>query len=176
SPVRWPARSAAQAAAAAWSAWSTPIGAPTSRPRSAMRARACSRSRSNRTASSSRKADAVDTRQRPRAHMILSPQDIHGLDTRTGRPVRVRVASSIEQVDELPDERQTTDGTYVAPGWIDLQVNGFAGVDYNDPAASQEAIARSMETMVSTGVTRCYPTVITGAPDAMNAAIVNLAQ
>ena len=108
--------------------------------------------------------------------MILSPRDIHGLDAQTGRPVRVRAASSIEQVDELPGEGRTPGDTYVAPGWIDLQVNGFAGVDYNDPAVSHEAIARSIEVIASTGVTRCYPTVITGAPEAMGAAIANLAR
>jgi len=64
---------------------------------------------------------------------------------------------------------------YLAPGWIDIQVNGFAGVDYNLPAASMEEIARSIEVLFSTGVTRFYPTVITGSPDDMLAALRNLA-
>lgn len=61
-----------------------------------------------------------------------------------------------------------------ARGFIDLQVNGFAGVDYNSPAAPQEEIERSIRAMFTTGVTRFLPTVITGAPDAMLAAFRNL--
>ena len=59
---------------------------------------------------------------------------------------------------------------------MDLQVNGFAGVDYNRPETSHEEIGRSIEALLATGVTRCYPTVITGPPDAMVAAMRNLAR
>jgi N-acetylglucosamine-6-phosphate deacetylase len=63
----------------------------------------------------------------------------------------------------------------LAPGWIDLQVNGFAGVDYNDPGTSHEEINRSLEVLFSTGVTRFYPTVITGSSENMAGALGNLA-
>jgi len=56
-----------------------------------------------------------------------------------------------------------------------VQVNGFAGVDYNDPAASHESIAQSVRTMFSTGVTRLFPTVITGSKERMLGALRNLA-
>jgi N-acetylglucosamine-6-phosphate deacetylase len=59
-------------------------------------------------------------------------------------------------------------------GFIDLQVNGFAGVDYNDPGAVPEEIARSIRVMYSTGVTRFLPTVITGSPNRMLGALRNL--
>lgn len=65
---------------------------------------------------------------------------------------------------------------FIAPGFIDIQVNGFAGVDYNSPAAAHEEIARSIDAIFSTGVTRFFPTVITGAPDRMLAALKNLAE
>jgi N-acetylglucosamine-6-phosphate deacetylase len=65
---------------------------------------------------------------------------------------------------------------WLAPGFIDLQVNGFAGVDYNSPSAPLEAIGQSIRTLFSTGVTRFFPTVITGAPEEMLGALRNLAQ
>jgi N-acetylglucosamine-6-phosphate deacetylase len=64
---------------------------------------------------------------------------------------------------------------FLAPGWIDLQVNGFAAVDYNSPATPHDEIARSLRVLFSTGVTRFYPTVITGAPDRMVGSLRNLA-
>jgi N-acetylglucosamine-6-phosphate deacetylase len=64
---------------------------------------------------------------------------------------------------------------WISPGWIDIQVNGFGGVDYNDPTISQEDIARSLEVQFSAGMTRCFPTVITGGPDDMAGCLRNLA-
>lgn len=49
------------------------------------------------------------------------------------------------------------------PGFVDLQVNGFAGVDYNAPSLSAEAARRSLDAMQATGVTRCLPTLITSS-------------
>ena len=65
---------------------------------------------------------------------------------------------------------------YVSPGWIDLQVNGFAGVDYNDPRSSTEEISRSIDVQRSTGVARLYPTVITGSSEDMQGSLRNLAR
>jgi N-acetylglucosamine-6-phosphate deacetylase len=48
-------------------------------------------------------------------------------------------------------------------GFVDLQVNGFAGVDFNDPSTSAEDVARALDAMRSTGVTRCLPTLITSS-------------
>jgi len=66
--------------------------------------------------------------------------------------------------------------TWLAPGFIDLQVNGFAAADYNSPSVGMEAIAASLSAIFSTGVTRFFPTVITAAPEAMLAALANLAR
>jgi N-acetylglucosamine-6-phosphate deacetylase len=65
---------------------------------------------------------------------------------------------------------------WAAPGLIDLQVNGFAGVDYNDPDVTLEAIARSVESVRATGVTRFLPTVITGSRERMSGALRKLAR
>ncbi len=71
--------------------------------------------------------------------------------------------------------RETDSGNlYVAPGFIDLQVNGFAGIDFNDPNSSIEQIGKALDAILSTGVTRCLPTVITGPPAEMLASLRNL--
>ncbi|MFJ5368382.1 N-acetylglucosamine-6-phosphate deacetylase [Bosea sp. CER48] len=50
------------------------------------------------------------------------------------------------------------------PGLVDLQVNGFAGVDFNSGTITAAELDRALEAMLSTGVTTCLPTIITGHP------------
>src|ERR1051326_3458526 len=97
----------------------------------------------------------------------------NGIDVVTGEHTQISFNGVIDGVDHLlvpPEER-----IYIAPGFVDIQVNGFAGVDYNDPQARPEAIAHSIRCMYATGVTRFFPTVITGSPEIMTGALRNLA-
>ncbi|HLY20501.1 MAG TPA: N-acetylglucosamine-6-phosphate deacetylase [Bryobacteraceae bacterium] len=94
-----------------------------------------------------------------------------GIDTFGGTPVRLTFGGMISAVDPASQPN----GLYLAPGLIDLQVNGFFGVDYNDPTCTMEQIAQSIRAMFATGVTRFYPTVITGSPQTMLDALRNLA-
>jgi N-acetylglucosamine-6-phosphate deacetylase len=93
-----------------------------------------------------------------------------GIETFGGMPVHVDFDATISSVEPVSD----SGGLYLAPGFIDLQVNGFLGVDFNDPKCTQEQIARSIRGLFSTGVTRFYPTVITGSPAGMLDALRNL--
>jgi N-acetylglucosamine-6-phosphate deacetylase len=86
--------------------------------------------------------------------------------------LKIDYDAALLAVDELLRPEPT--GIFVAPGFIDLQVNGFAGVDYNDPASSPEAIARSIQKMFTTGVTRFLATIITGSEERITGAIRNL--
>ena len=94
-----------------------------------------------------------------------------GRNVATGSAVEVTFQNAIESV--APSEQQADH--YLAPGWIDIQINGFAAVDYNDPGTSHEEIERSLHVLFSNGVTRLYPTVITGSPERMAGALRNLA-
>lgn len=98
----------------------------------------------------------------------------NGRSAVSGERIEIEFDSAIHYVDPLLDAHGD-DGVFVAPGFIDLQVNGFAGVDFNSPIAPQDEIQRAIEAIFSTGVTHFFPTVITGAPDAMLAALQNLA-
>jgi N-acetylglucosamine-6-phosphate deacetylase len=96
-----------------------------------------------------------------------------GIDVSNGSSVEVTFDQAISIVDHLI--RPLSDGAYIAPGWIDLQVNGFAGVDYNSPDSSPEAIGQSIRAQFACGVTRFFPTVITGSPENISGALRNLA-
>jgi N-acetylglucosamine-6-phosphate deacetylase len=97
-----------------------------------------------------------------------------GLSPETGTPIAVTVADGrIQKVEPRADESVSN---WISPGWIDLQVNGFAGVDYNSPATTAEQVGRSIQAQRKTGVTRLLPTVITGDLDEMAACLANLAR
>jgi len=97
----------------------------------------------------------------------------NGIDIATGEQIEVSFAEFISGVDPLFSKEH--DSVYISPGWIDLQVNGFAGVDFNSASNSHEAIAGAIRAMFRTGVTRFFPTVITGSPEGMRSALRNLA-
>lgn len=57
----------------------------------------------------------------------------------------------------------------VSAGLVDLQVNGFAGVDFNAETITAEALDQALEAMLATGVTTCLPTLITAHPHELEA-------
>jgi N-acetylglucosamine-6-phosphate deacetylase len=91
-----------------------------------------------------------------------------------GEAIEIDFDRQIQSVEPLLG-RNELEEMWIAPGFIDLQVNGFAGADYNSPKVTTEEIERSLTQIFSTGVTRSFPTVITGAPEEMLAALANLA-
>ncbi|MGI8969164.1 MAG: N-acetylglucosamine-6-phosphate deacetylase [Dehalococcoidia bacterium] len=50
-------------------------------------------------------------------------------------------------------------------GLFDIQVNGFAGVDFNSPQCDAEGLDHALEAMLACGVTACLPTLITASFD-----------
>ena len=60
--------------------------------------------------------------------------------------------------------------TIELPGFFDLQVNGFAGIDFNAADLASDAVAQALDRMRATGVTRCLPTLITSSLDRFAAA------
>ena len=92
----------------------------------------------------------------------------------TGRAIQIHeTGGRIARIDEASN---SSDDLWVAPGLIDIQVNGFAGVDYNSPDTGLGEIARSIEVIKASGVTRFYPTVITGSNSNIRGSLVNLAR
>ena len=72
-----------------------------------------------------------------------------GIETFGGTPVKLTFDAAISAIEPVSD----SGGLYLAPGFVDLQVNGFLGVDFNDPNCTPEQIARSIRGLIATGVT-----------------------
>jgi N-acetylglucosamine-6-phosphate deacetylase len=52
-------------------------------------------------------------------------------------------------------------GNYIAPGLIDIQINGFLGVDFSDQNLTIEELRRATKALWEKGATTFLPTVIT---------------
>src|SRR5690625_1180651 len=53
----------------------------------------------------------------------------------------------------------------LASGWLDIQVNGFAGVDFNSGSTTPAEFEQARLALRGVGATRFLPTVITASSD-----------
>jgi N-acetylglucosamine-6-phosphate deacetylase len=61
-----------------------------------------------------------------------------------------------------------------SPGLTDLQVNGYAGIDFNDAALTADALDHALAAMRSANVTTCLPTLITADEATLHARLAAL--
>jgi N-acetylglucosamine-6-phosphate deacetylase len=104
---------------------------------------------------------------------------IEGVDVGTGKRLRVALrGGTIVGVDEDPHwapRAATAEGTWIGPGLIDLQINGYRGMDFNGPGVSAERVGAITRAVWEEGVTSYCPTVVTAADDAIAAALAAIA-
>ena len=82
----------------------------------------------------------------------------------SGRPIAVTVRQGrIAAIGPGP----STETSWLAPGLVDLQVNGFAGHDLNAEDTSARTVVGLTRALYGHGVTTFVPTVITAAHDRM---------
>lgn len=63
---------------------------------------------------------------------------------------------------------------WLAPGLVDLQVNGFAGVDFNDCNLTAASLEESAHQLWSQGTTTLLPTIVSNSPAAIEQLLNNL--
>lgn len=81
-----------------------------------------------------------------------------------------RISGMVPESDAPDGERIALEGGVLSPGFVDLQVNGGGGVQFNDDT-SVEALRIMSEAHASTGTAAILPTLITDTPDRTLAAI-----
>ncbi len=87
--------------------------------------------------------------------------DIEGRLTETGRGARVAMEGPrLAAVEEAASAR----GSWIAPGFIDVQVNGYAGHDVNAARPSADEVAAMVRALWTRGITGVCPTVCTASP------------
>ncbi|HUX20039.1 MAG TPA: amidohydrolase family protein, partial [Spirochaetia bacterium] len=83
---------------------------------------------------------------------------IQGISVFSGRAVEVDFdgASILSAKERKPQPGLP----YLAPGFFDLQVNGYRGIDYSSPGLQMEQVARLVTELAASGTTRHLPTII----------------
>jgi len=96
----------------------------------------------------------------------------------TGEPVTVEFdGPRIRRVVRRGEaNRSTPMGPWVAPGFIDIQVNGYGGQPFSAADLTVEGVASILETYLSFGTTRVCPTVTTNSTKVMRHAIATLVE
>jgi N-acetylglucosamine-6-phosphate deacetylase len=99
------------------------------------------------------------------------PTSLQGIHYATGQAVQLTIRDGrIAEV--LPLKASAGSGSlpFIAPGLVDLQINGYAGDDFNMPPFSPELVIRASRNLWREGVTAYYPTIITNSPEAIEEA------
>ncbi len=90
---------------------------------------------------------------------------IEGILYSTRQPVSVSIEDGrIVKITPLSSSRETS-LPYIAPGLIDIQINGYMGVDFTDPEITTDDLRKVTRALWATGVTTFLPTVITSGHD-----------
>jgi N-acetylglucosamine-6-phosphate deacetylase len=91
----------------------------------------------------------------------MSSRTLTGRNTITAQPLCITVQDGrIQAIDPGPDD----EALWLAPGLIDLQVNGYGGCDLNADALDPDVVLALARQMLLTGVTTFVPTLIS-APE-----------
>jgi N-acetylglucosamine-6-phosphate deacetylase len=62
-----------------------------------------------------------------------------------------------------PLDSPEADGVYISPGFVDIQLNGFSGIDFSSPTLTPEQAIKVLPFLWETGVTTFCPTLITNS-------------
>ena len=96
-----------------------------------------------------------------------------GIHHRTMKAIRVEVdrglIASIEEGSSVPDGTAAEDFPYICPGFIDLQINGYAGIDYSGSSLETASIEALIRAIAVSGTVKHLATIITGPSERISA-------
>lgn len=103
-------------------------------------------------------------------NQICAQQMVEGIHYATGKPVQIKIENGIiteiKSIQKLKDENSKT---YIAPGFFDNQVNGFAGVSFafGESDLTKEGIEKATTELWKKGVTTYLPTLTTNSQEVL---------
>jgi len=86
---------------------------------------------------------------------------ISGTNYSNNKPVLIEFEQG--KISKIIHPKKTVDISelFIAPGLIDIQINGFVGVDFSGPDLTVEDVKKATKALWRAGVTSYFPTIIT---------------
>ncbi len=106
--------------------------------------------------------------------MTPAAQVLAGRDPQTGQGIAVHIADG--RIAGIEPHAAADDAPYLSAGLVDLQVNGYAGLDLNDGALEPQAVIALSERLAREGTTTYAPTLITASEASLLAAMRAIAE
>jgi N-acetylglucosamine-6-phosphate deacetylase len=98
-----------------------------------------------------------------------------GRSVLTGEAVSLRMAGGAIAGVEAIGEPEPADLPWIGPGLVDLQINGFAGIDVNADGDLPARADDLLHALLRVGVTTFLPTVVTSSVEAITARLRGIA-
>ena len=95
----------------------------------------------------------------------IEKNNIHGILYSDNSFVSITMENGkISELQKIKNSKNTSN-VYIAPGLIDVQINGYMGVDFSGPDLTVEGAKKATKALWKAGVTTYFPTIITSDID-----------
>lgn len=98
--------------------------------------------------------------------------ELKGRSYINGEPICVTIdGDRISRIDPAWPKSNASDWPWIAPGLLDMQINGHKGIWFCDPNLTSEQVLKVLEAHFAFGITRLCPTLITSSFEAFSAGL-----
>jgi N-acetylglucosamine-6-phosphate deacetylase len=101
---------------------------------------------------------------------------VSGRDPATGEILDVQCSGGFVSSIHRSPRDDADDAPWLAPGLVDLQVNGYHGFDVNDDHLSTDTLRALRDELLATGVTTFVPTIVTNSRERTRHALQVIAE
>lgn len=91
-----------------------------------------------------------------------------------GKPLEILISEG--KIKSILSIETSPENVWVGPGFTEIQVNGYGGLDYNAIQSDLLALGQISRKLLSYGVTSHFPTIITNSPEKISALIQQVVQ
>ena len=98
---------------------------------------------------------------------LVSNRQVNRIHVQNGLIIGVEPVVGIRDDTELP---------WIGPGLIDMQINGYSGIDFNTDSLTEDDVIKVTRLLWKQGVTSYLPTVITNSDEAIKRGVAAIAR